>query len=323
MRLYIILSLLSLSLSHAQDLNIHFSLYQVDPTIGAALEGRLISGGEGAKAAMSKLPDFIQQKRVEELTSVNIETQSGDRIRATSSEATIALPFHEAVAGLDIEIDPLIEAGALNMNIHAVYTSAEKDGPLERVVTTQAAGLNEVPMLVCRWQFEEGWLLLIGTPEFEGGADTSPIVSELLYIESAYYPSVTSASSGRDLLASTLFPCRNGQRSAAEMVGWIDDENVPDSDQPGFRVVIDPVLNADGTVTAPAECSYTVEAGGRTRLDSGDRVRRLAIREMSDTVEMEANKMTGRKATLAGNNDIEVEEDHYVAAFKFVRPTTQ
>lgn len=323
MRLLLILSLVTFSVSQAQEIKISFTLYKVEPTICTALEGRLITGGDAATAAMAKLPDFVQQRRVEEIVSVDIETESGTRMRGKSSEAMMALPFHDAVSGLDVEIDPLIEGGALNMNLHGVYTSAEKDGPLERVITTQAAGLSGVPILICRWQMERDWLLLVATPEFAGSAESSPIVSSLLYIESAYYPTVSSASSGRDLLASARFPARNGQRSAAEMIGWIDDENVPESDQPGFRTMIDPVLNDDGTVTASAKCSFTVEAGGRTRLDNGDRVRRLSIREMSDTVEMEENKMTGRKATLAGNNDIEVEEDHYVAAFTFVRPTTQ
>lgn len=318
----LLLLLATCRLATAQEVKIRFDLYKVEPAIGTALEGRLIAGGEGATAAMAKLPDFIQQRRIEEIASVEIETESGTRMRGKSSEAVIALPFHESTAGLDIEIDPLIEGGALNMNIQAIYTSSEKDHPMERVITTQAAGLSGVPMLICRWQMERDWLLLVGTPEYSNAAESSPLVSGLIYMESAFYPTVSSASSGRDLLASALFPCRSGQRSGAEMIGWINDENIPESDQPGFRTMIDPVLNADGTVTARVECSYTVESGGRTRLESGERVRRLEIREMSDTLEMEPNKIAGRKATKAGNEDIEVEEDHYVAAFQYSLPTT-
>lgn len=320
MRIFIPLFVFAVHLAGAQEIKVRFDLYRVEPAICTALEGRLIAGGEAATAAMAKLPDFIQQRRVEEIASVVIETESGTRMRAKSSEAVIALPFHESTAGLDVEIDSVIEGGALNMNLQGTYASAEKDHPTERVITTQVAGFNGVPMLICRWQLDRDWLLLIGTAEFAGSADSSPLVSSLVYMESAFYPTVSSANSGRDLLASALFPCRSGQRSGAEITGWIDDENIPESDQPGFRTLINPVLNEDGTVTAGAKCSYVIEAGGRTRLDSGERVRRLEIREMSDTLEMEENKLAGRKATLAGNDDIEVEEDHYVAAFKFFRP---
>ncbi|MDF1656889.1 MAG: hypothetical protein P1U58_04710 [Verrucomicrobiales bacterium] len=321
MRAALILLIGTFHLVGAQEVKVRFDLYKVEPAIGLALEGRLIAGGEGATAAMAKLPEFIRQRRIEEVAAVEIETESGSRMRGKSSEAVIVLPFHESTAGLDIDIDPLIEGGALNMNIQGVYTSAENDSPMERVITTQAAGLSGIPMLICRWQLDKDWLLLVGTPEFANSANSSPLVSGLIYMESAFYPTVNSASSGRDLLASALFPCRSGQRSSAEMIGWINDDNVPESDQPGFRTMIDPVLNADGTVTAGAESTYVIESGGRTRLESGDRVRRLEIREMSDTLEMEADKMTGRKATKAGNEDIEVEEDHYVAAFKYSLPS--
>ena len=322
MRLILLFLIGTIHLAGAQEIKIRFDLYQVEPAIGTALEGRLIAGGEAATAALGKFPEFIRQRRIEEIASVEIETESGTRIRGKSSEAVIALPFHESTAGLDVEIDPLIEGGALNMNLQATYASAGKDNPTERVITTQTAGLSGVPMLICRWQMDRDWLLLIATPEFADSPESSPLVSSLIYMESAFYPTVSSASSGRDLLASALFPCRSGQRSGAEMISWINDENVPESDQPGFRTMVDPVLNADGTVTATAECSYTIESGGRTRLESGERVRRLEIREMSDTLEMEAGKMTGRKATKAGNEDIEVEEDHYVAAFTYSLPTT-
>ncbi|MEM7603684.1 MAG: hypothetical protein AAF357_20005 [Verrucomicrobiota bacterium] len=322
MRAILLLIFAAIQGAGAQEVKVRFDLYQVEPDIGMALEGRLIIGGEGATAAMAKLPDFIRQRRIEEVASVLIETESGDRTRGKSSESVIMLPFHESTAGLDVEIDPLIEAGALNMNIQGIYTTADRDRPTEHVITTQAAGLSGVPMLICRWQMGRDWLLLIATPEFEGSAESSPLVDSLIYMQSAFYPTVTSANSGRDLLASARFPCRSGQRSGVEITGWIDDENVPESDQPGFRTLVDPVLNSDGTVTADTDCSYTIESGGRTRLDSGERVRRLEIREMSGTLEMEARKMTGRKATKAGNADIEVEEDHYVAAFTFVLPST-
>ncbi|MEM6279917.1 MAG: hypothetical protein AAF733_10590 [Verrucomicrobiota bacterium] len=321
MNRWLLVFLTTLSLARAEEVSLRFDLYQAEPAIGLALEQRLIDGGEGATAAMAKLPDFIRQRRIEEIASLTIETKSGERVRAKSSEAVIAFPFHESTAGLDVEIEGLIEGGAFNMNLTVSYATADGDRPTERVITTQSAGVSGVPMLICRWQREREWLLLVATPSYEGSADTSPLVSSLVYMESAFYPTVNSASSGRDLLASARFPCRSGQRGGAEIISWINDENIPESDQPGFRTQIDAVLNEDRTVTAEVESSYTVESGGRTRLESGERVRRLEIREMSDTIEMEENKLAGRKATKAGNEDIEVEEDHYVAALKFLLPT--
>ncbi|MEM9015399.1 MAG: hypothetical protein AAGC68_00195 [Verrucomicrobiota bacterium] len=309
-----------LSVAGAEEVKVRFDLYGVEPAIGLALEQRLIDGGPGAIEAIAKLPDFIRQRRVEEVASVEIETVSGDRMRAKSSEAMITLPFHETTAGLDVEIDPLVEGGALNMNLQATYTTADKDRPTERVITTQTAGLNGVPMLICRWQRDREWLLLVATPTFDGSADSSPLVSNLIYIESAFYPTVSSANAGRDLIVSARFPCRSDQRCAAEFTSWIDDENIVESDQPGFRTVVDAVLQDDGRVTAMVESTFVVESGGRTRLESGERVRRLEIREMSDTIEMEENKLAGRKATKAGNEDIEVAEDHHVAAFRYVLP---
>ena len=100
---------------------------------------------------------------------------------------------------------------------------------------------------------------------------------------------------------------------------WIDDENILDTDQPGFRTVLDAVSNGDGSITLGANCNYIIEAGGRTRLENGERVRRLKIREVRDTLTMKEGVLAGRKSKIAANEDIETKEDNYVAAFKFVR----
>ncbi|MEM9282794.1 MAG: hypothetical protein AAGA96_13280 [Verrucomicrobiota bacterium] len=301
---------------YAETIRMNWHLYSAEPKIGAALEQRLMAGGAPALEAFMKLPEMIRQGRIEEVESFSMELESGQRLRGKSSEGSISLPFHESTAGLDIEVDAVVSGDLLNFNLHVVYACQTRDGPLEQIVTTQALSVEGVPTLICRWHLGDEWLILVSQSTF-GGGEGEILPSDLIFVESAIYPNVNAASAERDCLASTLIPTRSGQRSQTEMIFWIDDENLPERDQPGFRSLIDPTLIQAGGMELEARFSYIEEAGGRTRLDSGERVRRLAIREVSDVMALEEGEWAGRRTQFAANEDIETEEDDHVAAFRY------
>lgn len=307
----------------AQDVEFEFRLYEMEPDLGLALEDRLIAGGEGASSAMEKLPDFVRQGRVEELASAELTTSAGERAIAKSGDATLTLPTREAVEGLEVEVDPVVQDGIVDLNFYASFTDRESGEPRERVVTSQAQGRSGIPMLLCRWQRDDQWLLLTGTATVAGASGDGDRSFDIFYVESAYYASASSAQFGRDRLASTRIPCRSGQRSRSFIIGWIDDENILEDDQPGFRTILDPVLRQDGDLEVRVSCSYIVEAGGRTRLDSGERVRRLEIRDVRDSLVLKEGEPGGRRATVSALGDRESEEDDHVAAFLFSQPPSR
>ncbi|MDF1812207.1 MAG: hypothetical protein P1V20_08330 [Verrucomicrobiales bacterium] len=319
MKKYLTLIFLWLNSAAAGDVQFEFHVYRMEAAIGMALEERLITGGEAAIGAYDKLPDFVRQRRITELDTLSLTAPPGDRVRKASKETHINLPAHEAVDGLEIEMTLESEDGSIDFTYYAAYTNEEKDQPIERTVTSQMQGKSGVPMLLCRWQMERDWLLLIGKATGPDIAKPASPKGHILYIESGFYPSATSAKSGRDMLASTRIPCLSGKQGRAEMTAWIDDDNILDTDQPGFRVFLDPDLYEDGTVRLTAKCGYIVQAGGRTRLENGERTRRLKIREVSDTFDMQEGVLAGRKSKIAALEDIDTKEDNYVAAFKFVR----
>ena len=320
MKRLFLLPFLLLSTAQAEEIRFTFQVYQADPAIGIALEDRLIAGGEAAAQAVEKLPDFVRQGRLEELANLAFTSPSGERTVQKSEEGgLVSLPTREASEGLEIEIDPVSQNGTIDLNIFAAFITRDKGDPIERTLTTQTRGRLGTPLLLGRWQREDEWILLLGTATVDGTDPAPSVAGEVLYIESAYYPSATAAKFGRDTLASTRIPCLNGQRCRSQIIGWIDDENILEDDQPGFRSVVDPKLNEDGTLTLGVGCGFIVEAGGRTRLDSGERVRRLELRDVSDTLQLTEGEPAGRKATVAGLDDIKAEEDDYVAGFKFVR----
>lgn len=319
MKRLLLLSCLLLPSVYGQEIQFTFQVYQADPAIGIALEDRLIAGGEGAATAIAKLPDFVRQGRLEELATLSFASPSGERTIQKSEGGLVTLPTREATEGLEVEIDPVVRNGVIDLNIFAAFVSREKGDPIERTLTTQTRGPLGAPMLLCRWQREDEWVLLLGTATIAGGAPAASVAGDVLYIESAYYPSASAAKSRRDTLASTRIPCLNGQRCRSQIIGWIDDENILEDDQPGFRSVLDPKLGEDGTLTLGVNCGHIVEAGGRTRLDSGERVRRLELRDVSDTFTLTEGEPTGSKATVAGLDDVKAEEDDYVAGFTFVR----
>ena len=72
MRILPLLACLLLSTSFAQDIEFQFHIHQMEPTIGQALEGRLIAGGDAAAEAVAKLPDFVRQGRVEEAVALSL-----------------------------------------------------------------------------------------------------------------------------------------------------------------------------------------------------------------------------------------------------------
>jgi len=322
MRFILVLACLAISPVSAQEIEFQFTVYGMEETVAKALEERLVAGGETATAAIAMLPDFVRQSRVTESATVDFKLTSGDRGRAKSSEGTITFPWHEATDGLDIEVDPVVTNGILDFNLTAIYSTRDNKDLLERIATTQITAVSGVPMLVNRWQYGKEWLLLVCTATYPNSADSSSLTGRL-YIDSACYPAATSASADRDRVASTRIACRSGQRAKTEIIAWIDDENVPENDQPGFSALIDPLLAGDGTLKLVAKVTYTEEAGGTTRLDSGEKVRRLKIREMEDEMELEEGALAGRKMTVAGTDDIETREDNYVVAFKFALGGTE
>lgn len=310
---------LFLSPALGQEIDFEFFVYSTEPDIGVALEDRLVTGGEPAVAAMEKLPDLVRQGRVTELATLSLKIPSGERTKGTSSDATLALPHREAVAGLEVEVDPVVQGGIVDFNLYACFTTDEKDQPTERIVTTQTRGRSGDPLLLCRWQLDDEWLLFVGKATLPDGPGSGPPPDDLLFVESSFYPSGSSARFGRDKLASTRIPCRSGQRARASIVTWLDDENILEDDQPGFRSQIDPRLADDGTLVLGVACGYIVEAGGRTRLDSGERVRRLEMRSVKGSLELTEGEPAGQRATVAGLNDVRAEEDEAVAAFVFIR----
>lgn len=319
MRILPLLACLLLSTSFAQDIEFQFHIHQMEPAIGQALEGRLIAGGDAAAEAVAKLPDFVRQGRVEEAVALSLTTPAGERAIGKSGEGTVMLPSRDAVKGLEIEIDPALQNGFINLNFYASFTTIVKGDPRERVVTSQTKGQSGQPMLLCRWQFDDEWLLLTGTATVAGGDTSSKAPNDVLFVESAYYDSASAAKFNRDRLASTLIPCLSGQSCRSEIVGWIEDENIIEDEQPGFRSYLTPALYEDGTLKLRATCGYIIESGGRTRLDNGDRVRRLKIRDVSEMLELKEGEPAGRRADLSGLEDVETEEDTHVAAFRFSR----
>ncbi|MCG8600719.1 MAG: hypothetical protein MI807_11295 [Verrucomicrobiales bacterium] len=323
MKTLLLLVGLSLTFAQAEEIAFTFHIHKMEPTIGEALEGRLIAGGEVAAQALAKLPDFVRQGRVEEVATLAITTPSGERAAGKSSEGTVSLPSREAVDGLEIEIDPVLENGNVNLNYYASFTTLVKGDPRERAVTTQTSGQVGQPMILCRWQIDDEWLLLTGTANAAGAEENGTPKGEVLFVESAYYDSASAAKFNRDRLASTLIPCLSGQSCRSEIVEWIDDENIIEDEQPGFRSYLTPALNDDGTLKLRAACGYIIESGGRTRLDNGDRVRRLKIRDVNEMLELKEGEPAGRRAELSGLEDVETEEDSYVAAFRFSRSSTK
>lgn len=313
------LACLSLLPAHGEEIELTFHVYQMEPAIGAALEERLIAGGAAAVEAMDKLPDFARQGRVTELDSLSFAAPSDERTVRKSKNSTIALPTREAADGLEVEIDPVLRGSIIDFSFYASFTTQEKEDIRERGVTSQTQGQSGIPMLLCRWQMKDEWILLTGTATVRGVEETESPPDEVIYIESAYYQSSASAKIGRDKLASTRTPCRSGQRSRSEIIGWLDDENILEDDQPGFRSLLDPVLKEDGILELRVDCGLVAEVGGRTRLESGERVRRLEMRDVSDLLEMKEGEPAGRKAELSRLNDNKTVADESVAAFLFLR----
>lgn len=320
MRAFLPLFLFLLSPVLAEEIKMEFHVYQVEPTIGAALEDRLITGGQAAREAMDRLPDFIRQRRVTLLDSIELSLPPDERKEGKSSDSVINLPWHEAVDGLAIEADLTLNEKTFVLDFYGAYTSEnKKEEPLERTVASLTRGQLGIPLLLCRWQMDREWLLLVGKAISSEKPQPKELAEDLVFIESAYYPAASSATAGRDRLVSTRVPCLSGKNARTEMIGWIDDENILDRDQPGFRVALDPVLYADGTLRLTTNCGYIIQSGGRTRLSSGERVRRLAIRDVRATLDMKEGELAGRKAELAAIEDMEARDDNWVAAFRFVR----
>ncbi|MDF1861198.1 MAG: hypothetical protein P1U87_13360 [Verrucomicrobiales bacterium] len=313
------LACFSLLPAHGEEIEFTFHVYQMEPAIGAALEDRLIAGGAAAAEAMDKLPDFVRQGRVTELDSLAFTAPPDERTVKKSKDSTITLPTREAADGLEVEVDPFLQGSIINLNFYASFTTQKKEDIRERGVTSQTQCQSGIPMLLCRWQMKDEWLLLTGTATAPGGGKPEPSAGDVLYLESAYYQSGASAKSGRDKLASTRTACRSGQRCRSEIIGWLDDENILEDDQPGFRSLLDPVLKEDGILEVRVDCGLVVEAGGRTRLESGERVRRLEMRDVSGLLVMKEGEPAGRKAELSRLNDNKTVEDNYVAAFRFLR----
>ncbi|MEO0445530.1 MAG: hypothetical protein AAF191_05575, partial [Verrucomicrobiota bacterium] len=78
-----------LSSTQAQQIDFHFQLLQADAAIADALQSRLMDGGEPADQAMSKIPDFVRQRRVSLEAELKVQTPSGQRARGASTQKRI------------------------------------------------------------------------------------------------------------------------------------------------------------------------------------------------------------------------------------------
>lgn len=304
----------------AGDIKLTLSVYEMDPVIAAALEDRLIAGGETAVATAAKLPDFEKQNRLTKVDSIAIEAEEAGRLKKSSSDKIIRMPWGDNKEGLDVEVDLFENHGVLQANMNALFTESDGDEPIERTLTTQASFRSGIPVLLCRWQLDDNLLILLGEAEFDGEFKESPGQGQVVYVESAFFPSGPDAGAGRNRLASVRFAGTSGQRSKAGITKWIDHEQVPEDEQPGVRAVIDPLLNEDGTLKLSAKSTYSVKAGGRTRGDDGERVPRLEIRDADGSYILEPQKPVAVPVVTAMTGDSESTPDRSVASLRFSVP---
>jgi hypothetical protein len=300
----------------AQEIEFEFSVYRMEEVIAAALEERLIQGGETAIATVARLPDFEKQKRVTKEDSFVVKVPAGEKVVKASSENTVAMPSGESKDGLEVEIDPILVDGVVSWNMHAAYNRKDREEPIEKTFTGQVAGRSGEPVFICRWQWGDDLLLLIA--EVRTGED-SPVSTKIetqAYVETAFYPSGPDAVAGRNRLVSARFVTRSGQRTKVAMTQWLRDDNIPDSDQPGMRTTVDPVLVPDGSMKLSAESTYSLKAGGRARGDDGEKVSRLEIRDMAGKFELQPNKPAAAEVTLTKTGDDSV-KDRSIGVVKF------
>lgn len=304
--------------SEAQEISLEFSIYRMDESIAKALEDRLIQGGDVAVATFAKLADFEKQRRVVKEDSVSLQLEKAGDAKKSSSEKSIVTHAGDSKDGLEIEVDVVTGANLLDFNLYAAYTREGKGGPLQANIATQVLARSGVPLLLCRWQWEDDLLLLIGECRVEGATGEAP-VGDLVYLESSFFPSAADAASGRSRYASARLACRSGQRAKAEFVRGLDDPNLPQDDHPGLRVLVDPVLGADGSLELTAANGLIEARGGKARDDDGEKVSRLEMREADVRTKMEAGKPFSSAVTITKTGE-DSKPDRGVVVMEFTKP---
>ena len=300
----------------AQEIEFEFSVYRMEAVIATALEERLIQGGAIAVETVAKLPDFEKQKRVIKEDSFIMKAPLGERTRKASSENVLMMPWGESKDGLEVEIDPVIVDGVVDWKLHATYTRKDRDEPLEKTYTGRVAGRSGEPIFICRWQWDDDLLLLLAEARTGEASPDSTKIETQGYIETAFFPSGPDAAAGRNRFASTRFVVRSGQRTKVEMTQWLDDDNIPDDEQPGLRTIADPVLLPDGRMKLTAESTYSIKAGGRARGDEGERITRLEIRDIDGKFELQPNKPVAAEVTLTKTGDDAI-KDRSIGVVRF------
>ncbi|MEM1295285.1 MAG: hypothetical protein AAGH89_07960 [Verrucomicrobiota bacterium] len=293
----------------AQQIDFHFQLYKADATIADALQSRLIEGGEPAELAMSKMPDFVRQRRVELEAELKIQTPSGQRAKSASSQRMLEVDDDwEVVDGIQIELDPVLDASSsmVDLNIHAEYSV--KDGSAVKMHRLTTASLVKVgtTSLLSRWQEEDEILLLLGTASLTTPPGTPSEDRRLIFVECTIYGSDIDAQAKRNPLTSIVFPSRSGQRAKCEITIPFAYEYAGSQTYTnlGYAVEIDPVIGADGkTVDINAAVFSAEKRSGSERLADGSRIPRVDIltsRPTASMIDGDSNGFDINKSTLGG-----------------------
>lgn len=275
---------IALGTTQAQQIDFQFQLYKADATIADALQSRLIEGGEPADQAMAKMPDFVRQRRVALDAEVTIQTPSGQRAKGASSQKMLEVDDEwKVVDGLNIELDPVLDAASslVDLNISAEYCT--KDGSAVKMHRLTSASVLKVgtASLLSRWQEDDDILLLLGTASLATPpAGATGKASSLIYIDCTLYESDADAQAKRNPVQSIVFPSRSGQRAKCEITvpmsyefgGSLTYTNL------GYSIEVDPVIGADGiTVDLNAAVFSAEKRSGSERLPDGTRLPKVDI----------------------------------------------
>tara|TARA_R110002096_G_scaffold200639_11_gene384714 strand:- start:7592 stop:8590 length:999 start_codon:yes stop_codon:yes gene_type:complete len=268
----------------AQTIDFHFQLFELDDAIADALQPRLIDGGPTAAQTMAKMQDFVRQRRVGLEADFNIQTASGQRAKGTSSQKTLELEDEREVTdGLQIELDPVLDASASVVDLNLAAEYAQRDGgdvKIRRLTTSSLLKVG-IPALLTRWQEGDEILFLIVTATHPGPQSAPAKPNRQIFIDAAMYESDADAQAQRDPVARVVFPSRSGQRARNEISvpmffetgGGLEVHNL------GYHVEVDPVIGVDGsTIDLAASLSHGNKRGGSERLADGTRLPKVEIR---------------------------------------------
>ncbi|MEM0968471.1 MAG: hypothetical protein AAGJ31_03900, partial [Verrucomicrobiota bacterium] len=258
-------------------------LLQADAAIADALQSRLMDGGEPADQAMSKIPDFVRQRRVSLEAELKVQTPSGQRARGASTQKRIEVDDEwEVVDGLQIELDPVLDASGslVDLNINAEYSV--KAGSAVKIHGLTTASLVKVgtTSLLSRWQEEDDILLLLGTASLATPPGKPAEEHQLIFVECTMYGSAADAQAKRNPVSSIVFPSRSGQRAKSEITIPLSYEHSGSQTYTnlGYSVEINPVIDSDGTAVDLNAAVFSAEKrSGSERLPDGSRLPKVDI----------------------------------------------